>query len=69
MGACEAIGGPDRIVADAFGVVAMVAMTPLITIQTLGVVYKLRTQREKMPIRQHIQDTISNYTDEDIIEL
>ena len=68
MGACEAIGGPDRIVTDAFGVVAMVAMTPLITIQTLGVVYKLRTRREDA-IRQHIQDTISNYTDEDIIEL
>ena len=33
MGACEAIGGPERIVSDAFGVVAMVAMTPLITIQ------------------------------------
>ena len=68
MGACEAIGGPDRIVADAFGVVAMVAMTPLITIQTLGVIYKIRTQRENA-VRQHIQDRISNYSDEDIIEL
>ena len=27
MGACEAIGGPERIVSDAFGVVAMVAYT------------------------------------------
>ena len=36
MGACESIGGLDRIVTDAFGVVAMVAMTPLITIQLLG---------------------------------
>ena len=31
MGACQAVGG--NIVQDAFGVVAMVAMTPLITIQ------------------------------------
>ena len=34
MGACEAAGG--NILTDAFGVVAMVAMTPLITIQTLA---------------------------------
>ena len=34
MGACGALGG--NIITDAFGIVAMVAMTPLITIQTLG---------------------------------
>lgn len=34
QGACSALGG--NIVTDAFGVVAMVAMTPLITIQILG---------------------------------
>ncbi len=34
MGACEAIGG--NIMTDAFGIVAMIAMTPLITIQVLG---------------------------------
>ncbi len=33
-GACEAIGG--NIMTDAFGIVAMIAMTPLITIQILG---------------------------------
>ncbi len=34
MGACEAIGG--NLMTDAFGIVAMIAMTPLITIQILG---------------------------------
>ncbi len=29
MGACEAIGG--NVMSDAFGIVAMIAMTPLIT--------------------------------------
>ena len=42
MGACSAVGG--NIVTDAFGVVAMVAMTPLITIQGLGLSYRLRTK-------------------------
>lgn len=40
IGACEAVGG--NIITDAFGTVAMVAMTPLIAIQILGVVYKRR---------------------------
>ena len=34
MGACEAIGG--NVMTDAFGIVAMIAMAPLITIQILG---------------------------------
>lgn len=38
VGACVTLnnGSADRILTDAFGVVAMVAMTPLITIQALG---------------------------------
>ncbi|MDE6590571.1 MAG: DUF1538 domain-containing protein, partial [Oscillospiraceae bacterium] len=40
QGACAAVGG--NIVTDAFGVVAMVAMTPLIAIQILGMVYTAR---------------------------
>ena len=40
QGACEAVGG--NIVTDAFGVVAMVAMTPLITLQVLGLVYRVK---------------------------
>ena len=43
QGACVAVGG--NIVKDAFGVVAMVAMTPLITIQVLGLVYQLQKKR------------------------
>lgn len=46
QGACTAFGGD--IVTDAFGVVAMVAMTPLITIQILGLVSRF-TQKEEIP--------------------
>jgi hypothetical protein len=38
MGACSALGG--NVMTQAFGIVAMVAMTPLITIQALGLIYK-----------------------------
>ena len=35
-GACVCLQGADAVLRDAFGVVALVAMTPLITIQLLG---------------------------------
>lgn len=42
MGLCVAVGG--NVSQDAFGVVAMVAMTPLITIQILGLIYQHKTK-------------------------
>lgn len=36
VGACFTIGGAEAILTNAFGIVAMVAMAPLITIQLLG---------------------------------
>ena len=36
IGACVTMQGADAVLRDAFGVVALVAMTPLITIQLLG---------------------------------
>jgi len=43
QGACSVLGG--NIVTDAFGVVAMVAMTPLITIQVMGLASRIRAKR------------------------
>ena len=40
MGASAAFGG--NIMTDAFGIVAFVAMTPLISIQIMGIIYKIR---------------------------
>ena len=42
LGAVEALGGNPM--ADAFGLVAMVAMTPLIAIQVLALIYAIRTR-------------------------
>ncbi len=39
-GACTAIDG--NVVTDAFGVVALVALAPLIAIQIMGLVYQLQ---------------------------
>ena len=43
LGASQASGGNPAV--DAFGVIALVAMTPLIAIQVLGVVYGIKTKR------------------------
>lgn len=47
LGACDAVGG--NLVTDAFGVVAMVAMTPLVTIQLLGLSYQRKLRRAPAP--------------------
>jgi len=43
MGVCIGVGG--NLMSDAFGLVAMVAMTPLITIQIMGLMYKIKLKR------------------------
>ena len=45
IGACEAMG--ESAAANAFGVVALVAMTPLLAIQILGIAYRIRRRRTK----------------------
>ena len=67
QGACIAVGGD--IVKDAFGVVAMVAMTPLITIQILGVIYKLRSRKAALVPAAIPADPLAALDDDAIIEL
>ncbi len=60
MGACQAMGG--NIMLDAFGLVALVAMMPLITVQIMGLIYVLKTRKaEAAPVYP--------YADDDVIEL
>lgn len=68
MGACEALGG--NIITDAFGIVAMVAMTPLITIQIMGVIFKLKERKLHQAVAaENIAPTLDAYDDMEIIEL
>lgn len=68
MGACQAVGG--NLVRDAFGVVAMVAMTPLITIQALGLLYQFQTRRAAVAEGMvRLDPGLEVFGDYDIIEL
>ena len=67
MGACSAVGG--NIVTDAFGVVAMVAMTPLITIQGLGVLYRVRSRRAALNAAAAPADSFAALDNYAIIDL
>jgi hypothetical protein len=44
QGAAEAIEGADVLV-DGFGMIAMVAMTPIIALQILGLIFKIKSKR------------------------
>jgi hypothetical protein len=57
MGASEAVGG--NVLTDAFGIVAMVAMTPLITIQILGLIYGIKMKKN---------ENVNLTDDDDIVE-
>ncbi len=65
MGACASVGG--NIMTDAFGLVAMVAMTPLITIQALGLVYKFKLKAQQKEAEALPQ--LSEGTEDEIIDL
>lgn len=64
VGACAALGGD--IVTDAFGVVSMVAMTPIITVQVLGLIYRLRGKTE---ITTAEADAFTDVGEYEIVEL
>ncbi len=69
IGACTAVGG--NVVEDAFGIVTLVAMTPLIAIQILGLVYKIKQGKTDSAIVEETEEIIDTNTvgDDDIIDL
>ena len=56
IGACVGLQGPDAVLRDAFGVVALVAMAPLITIQLLGFKGILDERRNERRAMKRILD-------------
>lgn len=69
-GACEALGG--NVITDAFGVVAMIAMTPLITIQILGISVARKQKKAQSALLQEttmLKDIEAFTADIDIVEM
>lgn len=63
IGACDAVGG--NLMTDAFGVVALVALTPLIAIQLMGILYQYKL---KLAESAAVQETEAQHVMDDIIE-
>jgi len=61
MGACTAVGG--NVMSDAFGLVALVAMMPLITVQVMGAISTIKA-RNVTPA-----ESAAGFGDLDVIEL
>jgi len=64
IGVCEMLGG--NVMTDAFGVVALVALTPLIAVQIMGLAYRYRMAKIQSAVAE---DVISVADDDDIIEI
>lgn len=62
MGACMGAGG--NVVTDAFGVVALVALSPLLTIQLMGLIYAYKSKEVTKPIVTDVPDEIVDLEDE-----
>lgn len=60
IGACYALNGAEAIMTQAFGCVAFVALTPLISIQILGINYKRKTSKIKRNFL-NVEDRILEY--------
>ena len=60
-GACEALGG--NVMTDAFGLVALVAMMPLITVQVMGAIYVVKSRHASQ------EPQLPDFGDNEIIEL
>ena len=65
--ACEALGG--NIITDAFGIVSMVAMTPLITIQTMGLIFRIKERKLAKETAVAAPEYVFTAEDMEIIEL
>ena len=52
IGVCRALGG--NIMTDAFGVVALVALTPLIAIQIMGLVYRVKISKVQKAVDVYV---------------
>ena len=63
LGAANAIPGAN-LLTDAFGIVATVAMTPLVAIQVLGLVYKLRIEAENRRVSHRFRALLQEEGDE-----
>jgi hypothetical protein len=55
MGVCQGVGG--NLMTDAFGIVAMVAMTPLIVIQIMGLLYGHKIKAAMKHAEEQVMDT------------
>jgi hypothetical protein len=67
IGACEGVVG--NVMTDAFGVIALVALTPLIAIQLMGIHYRIKTAKLRNNVEPAAIVTEIGDDDDDIVEI
>lgn len=66
IGACEGLAS-GNVMTDAFGVVALVALTPLIAIQIMGVTYRIKLMKLRNSVEP--ETLVTEVGDDDIVEI
>lgn len=64
IGTCTSVGG--NVMTDAFGVVALVAMTPLIAIQIMGISYRIKLNKQQ---KQTTPEALIPADSDEIVEI
>ena len=69
-GACAAVSNANAqaIMLNGFGVVALVAMTPLIVVQVIGAIYKYKLSKAVIETEYEYEDIIEFAIDEQIVK-
>ncbi|HWQ79169.1 MAG TPA: DUF1538 domain-containing protein [Anaerovoracaceae bacterium] len=66
IGVCEAVGG--NILTDAFGIIAMVALTPLIAVQVMGLIYKIKVRNMAVEEADEMKEIAEEIEEEESLE-
>ena len=70
IGICTARGATsDQIMIDAFGTIALIAMAPTITIQIVGIIYKIKLSHSKTAASEDTDILIVESLGEDVTDL
>jgi Protein of unknown function (DUF1538). len=66
IGACESVHG--NMLTDAFGIIAMVAMTPLISVQVMGLIYKIKVRNTAVEEEDVMEEIAEEIEEKECIE-
>lgn len=66
IGACEEVGG--NVLTEAFGIIALVALMPLIAVQVMGIIYKIKVRHMAVEEASEMKEIAEEIEEEECLE-